>query len=133
MKRTFFLLLFSAGYFGMDAQTMQSLDTIHPPADYENIYNRTLYHDTLVSSFVIFVKKEVKLHLHAEHAEHITILEGTGEMTLGDKVFPVRKGDLVFIPANTPHAVRVTSEIPMKVLSLQAPYFNGKDRVLIGK
>jgi|ERR1051326_2175137 mannose-6-phosphate isomerase-like protein (cupin superfamily) len=113
------------------AQTMQSLDTIKPPASYENIYNRPVYSDSLVSSFVIFIKKEVKLHKHVSHTEHVYILDGTGEMTLGDKKFKVKKGDVIFIPKNTPHSLTVTSKTPVKVLSIQSPNFDGKDRVMI--
>jgi mannose-6-phosphate isomerase-like protein (cupin superfamily) len=126
---TFFcMLLFVPGAF---AQDMQGLDTIKAPAAYENIYVRPVYSDSLVSSFIIFIKKEVKLHKHVTHTEHVYVLEGVGEMVLGAKKFIVKKGDMVFIPKNTPHALNVISKIPVKVLSVQAPYFDGKDRVMI--
>ena len=41
------------------------------------------------------------------------------------------KGDFVFIPKNTPHSVNVISKVPLKVISVQAPFFDGKDRVLL--
>lgn len=108
----------------------QSLDTIKPPASYENIYNRPLYKDsTDVSSFIIFVKKEVKPHKHITHAEHVIVLAGEAEMTLGDKTFKIKKGDMIFIPKNTAHSVKTTSKVPLKVISIQAPFFDGKDRV----
>ena len=52
-------------------------------------------------------------------------------MFLDEKEFVVRKGDFVFIPKNTPHSVKVISNVPLKVLSVQAPFFDGKDRVLL--
>lgn len=79
---TFFLSILTGLCF---SQTFQSLDTVKDPAAYENIYSRPIYSDSLSSSFVIFTKKEVKLHKHVSHTEHVTILEGEGEMTLGDK------------------------------------------------
>ncbi|MBK6834434.1 MAG: cupin domain-containing protein [Bacteroidetes bacterium] len=109
---------------------MQSADTIKAPTVYENIYSRALYTDTNnVSSFVIFIKKEVKAHKHLAHAEHVIVLEGKAEMTLNDKTFPIKKGDVIFIPKDSFHSVKTTSKIPLKVLSIQAPYFDGKDRV----
>ena len=39
------------------AQSYQSADTIKAPADLQNIYSRQLYSDSLVSSFIIFIKK----------------------------------------------------------------------------
>jgi mannose-6-phosphate isomerase-like protein (cupin superfamily) len=108
----------------------QSTDTIKAPAAYDNIYNRALYNDTLASSFVIFVKKEVKEHKHEKHAEHVVVLEGEAIMKVDGKSFGIKKGDIIFIPKNTWHYVKVTSKVPLKVLSLQAPNFDGKDRVL---
>jgi mannose-6-phosphate isomerase-like protein (cupin superfamily) len=112
------------------SQNYQSLDSVKAYGDYENIYLRKINSDSLVSSFVIFIKKEVKMHKHVTHSEHVYILDGTGEMTLGDKKFAVKKGDMIFIPKNTFHSLKVTSSAPVKVLSVQAPVFDGKDRVM---
>ena len=87
--------------------------------------------DSLTTSFVITIKQGVKKHLHKEHSETIHVLEGEAEMLLGDKMIHIKKGDYIFIPKNTPHKVEVTSTIPLKVLSIQAPYFDGKDRLLL--
>ncbi len=111
------------------AQSFQSLDTITAPANYENIYSRMIASDSLASSFVIFIKKEVKKHKHITHSEHVYFLGGEGEMVMGDKTFKVKKGDIIFIPKNTIHALKVTSALPVKILSVQAPLFDGKDRV----
>ena len=129
MEKIILLLLCSASVF-CKAQYLQSLDTIKTPSDYENIYIRKLYSDSLVSSFVIFIKKEVKAHKHVTHSEHVYILDGEGEMMVGDKKRTVKKGDIVFIPKGTVHSLNVTSNTPVKVLSMQAPQFDGKDRVM---
>jgi mannose-6-phosphate isomerase-like protein (cupin superfamily) len=113
----------------MKGQNYQGLDTIKAPANFENIYNRPLYSDSLTSSFVIFIKKEVKEHKHESHAEHVIVLDGTAEMKLGEKSFTIKKGDMIFIPKNTWHSVKTTSAIPLKVISIQAPNFDGKDRI----
>ena len=113
------------------AQNFQNADTISCPANIENIHLRPLYADSLCSSFVIFIKKEVKLHMHQHHTVHVLVLEGEGTMTLGDKTFTIKKGDVVFIPHGTPHKVVTTSKQPLKVISLQSPYFDGSDRVLL--
>jgi quercetin dioxygenase-like cupin family protein len=127
MKTILFFLFFLP--LCVSAQNFQSLDTIKAPADYENIYNRPGASDSLTSSFVIFIKKEVKKHKHALHMEQVFILEGEGEMLLGEKTIKVKKGDFVFIPKNTVHSLKVTSSSPMKVLSVQSPGFDGKDRI----
>lgn len=117
--------------FSIKAQNFQSLDTIKAPKVYENIYSKLIASDSLSSSFIIFIKKEVKKHKHVSHSEHVYILAGEGEMVLGDKIIKVKKGDIVFIPKNTAHSLKVTSKEPVKVLSVQSPYFDGKDRIFI--
>jgi mannose-6-phosphate isomerase-like protein (cupin superfamily) len=131
MKK-FILFLLCFAFAEANAQiNYQSLDTIKPPSSFDNIYNRSLYKDSAeVSSFVIFVKKEVKMHKHNEHAEHVFVLAGTADMTLGEKTFPIKKGDVIFIPKGVFHSVKTTSKIPLKVVSVQAPFFDGKDRIL---
>ncbi len=126
-----YTLLFATLTSPLFSQNVQNTDTIHCPAGVENVYSRPLYSDSLCSSFVIFIKKEVKLHKHLYHTEHVTVLEGEATMILGEKVFTVKKGDFIFIPKNTPHKVVTTSKVPLKVISMQAPYFDGTDRVLL--
>jgi len=111
-------------------QNFQSLDTVKTYGAYDNIYLRKIYADSLASSFVIFIKKEVNSHKHVTHSEHVQILEGKGNMTLGEKKFSVKKGDVIFIPKNTYHSLLVTSDTPVKVLSIQSPFFDGSDRVM---
>ena len=129
MKKVLFIsLLFSLTNL-LKAQDYQGLDTIKAPSTLENIYNRPLYSDSLTSSFVIFIKKEVKEHKHAEHSEHIVVLDGTAVMKVDGRSFKIKKGDVLFIPKNTWHYVKTTSKIPLKVLSVQSPNFDGKDRI----
>jgi mannose-6-phosphate isomerase-like protein (cupin superfamily) len=130
-KYLILLLLFVFFADNLKAQNLQHTDTIQPHAEFENIYVRNLYSDSLVSSFVIFIKKEVKAHKHLEHSEHVYVLEGEGDLLLGDEQRKISKGDIIFIPKNTVHSLKVTSENPVKIISIQAPYFDGSDRILI--
>ncbi len=126
---TIFLLLCIACV--IKAQTHISSDSVGNKTTSENIYIKNIAHDSLSSGFIIIIKKEVKLHKHLYHSEHIVVLEGEGKMNVGDKEFILKKNDIVFIPKNTPHSVVTTSKAPLKVISVQAPFFDGKDRVLI--
>ena len=71
------------------------------------------------------------LHKHEWHTEQVYILEGTATMRLGDSWFDIKANDYIVIPQNTLHAVKVTSSTPLKVMSIQSPYFDGSDRVMI--
>jgi mannose-6-phosphate isomerase-like protein (cupin superfamily) len=113
------------------AQVHISTDTIGKFSKNENLYVKSTSSDSLASGFVIVIKKEVKLHKHLYHSEHVFVIEGEGQMQLGDKTFTIKPNDLIFIPKNTPHKVITTSKKPLKVLSIQSPNFNGKDRVML--
>jgi mannose-6-phosphate isomerase-like protein (cupin superfamily) len=93
--------------------------------------NKQLFADSLSSSFCIIIKSEVRAHKHLKHSEHVIVQSGEGVMKLGDKEFLIKPGDIIFIPKNTVHSVIVKGKKPLKVLSIQSPYFNGDDRVMM--
>lgn len=118
-------------FYNALAQKHVNIDTVGLKTVSDNIYNSPLFGDSLASSFVIVIKKEVKLHKHLAHSEHVVVLEGSGKMNLGGKQIDIKKGDVIFIPKNTPHSLKAIGNTPVKVLSVQAPYFDGKDRQFI--
>jgi len=128
--RTLVLIIFLTTTFFGKSQTV-STDTIGNKSATENIYNKVLFGDSLASSFCIVIKKEVKSHKHLNHSEHVIVVEGEAIMHLGDKTFTIKKGDVIFIPKNTIHSVKNTGKQPLKVLSIQAPRFDGTDRIMI--
>lgn len=128
--RIFVFLLICALALSARAQSVIDTDTIGDAFKGGGIYNKHLFSDSLSSSFCIVIKKEVKAHKHVFHTEQVQVLEGTGTMMLDNKTFPVKKGDLIFIPRNTVHAVTSTGKVPLKVLSVQSPRFDGSDRVM---
>ena len=115
----------------LKAQQFSGIDTIGTKSTTQNIYVKQLGGDSLSSCFVIVIKQQVKLHKHFFHSETVTVLEGEGNMQLGEKSFVVKKGDIVFIPRNTPHAVISTGTVALKVISSQSPQFDGSDRILL--
>lgn len=114
----------------LSAQVVLQTDTIKIPDTVSNIWVERISGDSLSSGFIITIKNEVKSHKHNYHSEHVSILEGTGIMKLGKKSFEINPGMVIFIPKGTVHWVKTTSKIPLKVLSVQSPYFDGKDRVI---
>ncbi|HAA12875.1 MAG TPA: cupin domain-containing protein [Cytophagales bacterium] len=113
---------------GIQAQNLVDLEGLKPPEEFDNVHVEPISDGVQATSFVIWIKEGVKAHYHREHAEHIYILAGTGNMTLDNEVFGVKAGDFVRIPPESVHAVTVTSDIPLKVLSVQTPQFLGQDR-----
>ena len=125
----YFLLLIFLLPLKLYSQIIISKDSLTPPDDFTNIHVQKIAGDSLVSTFVIFIKENVPLHKHQYHSENVFILEGEGTITLGAITKEIKAGDIIFIPANTFHEVKVTSEKPLKVISIQAPEFDGTDRV----
>lgn len=87
--------------------------------------------DSLSSGFIISIPHSVPLHRHDKHSEYVVVVSGSAMMTLGQDSFLIRTGSLVWIPKNKEHSVRVLSKEPLQVVSIQAPYFDGTDRILI--
>ena len=132
MTTAFAALALLLGSLHVNAQEyVQSLKELQPNADYENIHVQKVYTDSTVSCFVIWVKNGVKPHYHAHHTENLVVIEGTAEMKVGDKSYTISAGDYINIPQGTVHSVKVTSETPIKVISMQSPEFLGKDRIFV--
>jgi mannose-6-phosphate isomerase-like protein (cupin superfamily) len=108
-----------------------SCDTIGNTTETKNVYSYRISGDSLCTSFCIIIKTEVKAHKHAFHSEQVIVMDGEGLMTLNEKSFRIKKGDVVFIPKNTVHAVNNKGKTPLKVVSVQSPLFDGKDRIMI--
>lgn len=97
----------------------------------EGHYNtvQPLHSDSLSSSFLICVPHEVKPHYHALHTEHVVVIDGEATLLLGGSLLRIGPGDVIAIPKGTVHAVTTTSPEPLRVASIQAPRFDGTDRV----
>lgn len=122
-----FLCVFSTSM--VLAQSTIDVKALFPDKEFDNVFVKKIYSDTNTTSFVIWVKNEVKSHKHLTHTETIQILEGTAEMTIDKKIIEIKADDFFIIPQNTFHAVKVTSTTPLKLISIQSPYFNGDDRI----
>jgi mannose-6-phosphate isomerase-like protein (cupin superfamily) len=74
---------------------------------------------------------ETALHLHRATEELYHVTQGEGLMTLGERAFEVHAGDTVCIPPGTPHRVRNTGAVPLKILCACAPAYSHEDTELL--
>ena len=123
--------LITMSVINLNAQSIHIPSGIKPSGDFGNIWSQELYSDTLVTSQIIWVRKTVELHKHEHHSEHVYVISGSGEMTLGGEHVSIVEGDFIIIPKNTQHSVEVSSAEPLKIISVMSPKFTGKDRVNI--
>ena len=105
-----------------------SANEINFKSSQDQIQLKQLSSDEFSSAYAISIRDSVRAHFHKQHTETILVLEGEAIMRLGEEQFTVRAGDFINVPKGTIHAVWVNSDIPLKVISVQAPQFFGKDR-----
>lgn len=107
------------------------LSTYTAPANMKNLHITELGSSDSASEFVIFIRNEVKPHFHKDHTELIYVLEGEGLFYLDETKQIIKPGDFIRINKGLTHSVKVTSKVPLKVLSIQTPKFIGKDRYFV--
>ncbi|MCH8538249.1 MAG: cupin domain-containing protein [Alkalimonas sp.] len=108
------------------------LPEVESPANAAAIHNQPLAESEHSSSFLLTIDAAVPNHYHQRHTEQIYVLEGTARMRLADEELMIRPGDYLLIPPGTVHGVlEITSNQPLKVLSIQSPRFDPSDRVLV--
>lgn len=74
---------------------------------------------------------ETRLHRHHLSEEIYYIVQGEGEMTLGDRRFVVRAGDSICIIPGTPHKIRNNGAVELKILCGCSPAYSHRDTELI--
>jgi mannose-6-phosphate isomerase-like protein (cupin superfamily) len=61
------------------------------------------------------------LHMHAKEDESMFLMEGTLDVTIGDRHFPLMAGESYFAPRSVPHRVRNTDATPARSLLVTTP------------
>ena len=80
---------------------------------------------------VIEAGHTTQLHRHNNSEELYHIIQGSGEMTLGDQRFRVETGDTIAIPPGTPHKISNQGDTPLKILCCCAPAYAHDDTELL--
>lgn len=111
------------------AQAQTNLQQLQLTGD-DGVRVQKLASDANSSQFYIEIDQAVRPHRHLTHSESIYVIAGEGQMRLGARTFAIRPGDFIQVPEGEIHAVDVT-QAPLKVLSVQAPEFDGTDRVWV--
>lgn len=104
-----------------DGSTIREL--MHP--DVHGNRNQSLAEATIAVGQITLLHK----HINSEELYHVT--QGKGEMTLGKRKFPVQAGDTVFIQPGTPHQIRNTGDMEIKILCCCSPHYSRTDTELI--
>lgn len=64
--------------------------------------------------------RSIRKHIHRASFEYVYVVDGSGRVTLGNRSEPIHTGDLVVIPAGTPHAFAADSGT-LNLLNVASP------------
>ena len=104
------------------AQDMQATPDVKNP----NVMMKQFGGELIKVGLVTYTADEVPPpHSHPNDEQWIYMLEGRVAHLLGDEVFSIGPGDLVHIPRNTVHGIRIL-ESPCRFFSCKSPAGSGK-------
>jgi mannose-6-phosphate isomerase-like protein (cupin superfamily) len=86
------------------------------PSDFNHFYAKIIGHTPEMITAVIWIGQMAPPEVHKDEYEKFLILEGTCDITVGDKVYPMKAGDYFAIPLHESHMVKVTSDVPCKAI-----------------
>ncbi len=86
------------------------------PNDFKDIHAKIIGFTPEVTSAIVWINNMVPAEAHDDEFEKFFILEGTCDITVGDKVYQLSAGDYLSIPLHTAHNVKITSDIPCKLI-----------------
>jgi len=79
------------------------------------------------SVHLVQVRWAEKPHIHTTHDLTVFVIRGGGQMTIGTDTKPVRKGDVIHIPAGARHFFVNRGEEIAVAVAVFSPPFDGKD------
>ena len=82
----------------------------------ENIYAKIIGFTAEATTAIVWIKDYAPQEVHDNEFEKFLVVEGTCNIIVGDKVNELFPGDFFKIPLYKNHMVKVTSNIPCKII-----------------
>ena len=73
---------------------------------------------------------QLSLQMHHHRAEHWIVVQGTAEVTCGDKVFLVTENQSTYIPLGTVHRLKNPGKTPLELIEVQSGSYLGEDDIV---
>lgn len=81
------------------------------------VVSKTLVQNDTVSMTLFSFDKGEEISTHAAPGDAmVTVLEGKGRFTVGDKVFYLTEGETIIMPKDVPHAVYGEEQFKMQLV-----------------
>lgn len=86
--------------------------------EYTDTINKKLVFDNEQSSLtLISFKAGSQRAIHCDEKDEVAqIIEGSAEITIGDKTYHLNEGEMIVMPAKTPHGLKAVKDTKMLLL-----------------
>ncbi|HEY1090183.1 MAG TPA: mannose-1-phosphate guanylyltransferase/mannose-6-phosphate isomerase [Burkholderiaceae bacterium] len=72
----------------------------------------------------------LSLQMHHHRAEHWIVVQGTAEVTNGEKVILLSENESTFIPLGEKHRLRNPGKVPLEIIEVQSGSYLGEDDIV---
>ena len=86
------------------------------PPDLKDIHARIIGNTAEVTTAIVWIKDMAPPETHTNEIEKFLIVEGSCEIIVEKEVYQLVSGDFFAIPLYKSHMVKVTSDIPCKII-----------------
>lgn len=83
-----------------------------------------------VKQIVVNPGQTLSLQMHHHRAEHWIVVNGTAEVTCGDKVFMLKEDESTYIPLGHKHRLANPGHIPLELIEVQSGAYLGEDDIV---
>lgn len=82
----------------------------------EGLYAHIIGHVPGALTAIVWMKEGSPPEVHTDEFERFLVVDGTCEIHIDDKVYPLVPGNYMEIPLHRSHEVKITSDIPCRVI-----------------
>lgn len=107
-------------------QALEHLEVIRPWGRYKILMQGEGFK---IKSILVEPQARLSLQMHRRRTEHWVVLRGCAEVTLGDRVFPVRVGESTYVPILTKHRLANSESEPLEIIEVSSGGYLGEDDI----
>ena len=105
-----------AGYKNIDKEEILELKNLVAYQEGQ-VVSKTLVQNSAVSVTLFAFEKDEEISTHESGGDAmVTVLEGTGQFTVGGEVFVLNEGETLIMPKDIPHAVFGLEKFKMQLI-----------------
>ena len=82
-----------------------------------------------VKHLLVKPRQKLSLQLHHHRAEHWVVVEGTAQVTVGDKVMSLSENQSTYIPKETKHRLENPGDVDVSIIEVQSGSYLGEDDI----